>query len=304
VFFEISKFFFLGIGILSLMSCSAAPPLQPLTLQGFSQILKPGDVVETATGEILSFESLINALSKVQIIYAGETHTGIEDHRLQLKILKGLQARKPSLTLALEMFPAEAQPILDQYSQGLISEKEFLEKIEWEKNWGYPFDLYRGLFHWARARHLEMVGLNAPIEIVNLIAQKGLESLNPMERTRVASDFHRDHPEHLENLRRQYAHHPQGKIKNFETFYEAQLAWEETMAEILVRTLNAPSRTGPILVLIGRGHILYHYGLPRLARMRSEHTFKTVVSIPSDYPFRTLDPKMVDYFYITDNSDF
>ncbi|MBA4392869.1 MAG: hypothetical protein C0407_04885 [Desulfobacca sp.] len=303
VFFDFIKISLLGFVILSLIRCSAVPLLQPLILQGSSHILKPGDVVETATGEIVSFQSLINNLSEIQIIYVGETHTRIEDHRLQLEILKGLQTQHPSLILALEMFPREAQPILDQYSQGLISEKEFLENLGWEKNWGYPFDLYRGIFHWARARRLKMVGLNAPIEIVNLIAQKGLGALRPGERRRVALDFHLDHLEHQEILRRQYAHHPQGKIKNFETFYEAQLAWEETMAETLAQTLKAPSGEGPILVLVGRGHIVNKLGLPRLVQIRKEHTFKTILSIPSDYPFRTLDPKMADYLWITDASN-
>jgi uncharacterized iron-regulated protein len=301
--FEFIKIVFPGLVILSLMSCSVVPPLQPLILQGYSQILRPGDVVETTTGQILSFESLLNNLSEVQIIYVGETHTRQEDHHLQLEILKGLQARHPSLILALEMFPREVQPILDHYSLGQITEKEFLERVDWEKNWGYPFDLYRGLFHWARARRLQMVGLNAPKEIVSLIAQKGLEGLTPTERLRVASDFHLDLLEHREGLRRQYDHHPQGKIKNFETFYEAQLAWEETMAETLAQTLKAPSRTGPVLVLVGRGHILFHLGLPLLVKLRSEHTFKTIVSIPLDYPFRTLDPKMADYLWITENSN-
>ncbi len=251
--FKFIKIFLLGLIFLSLLSCSAAPPLQPLILQGFSKNLKPGDVVETASGEVLSIESLIDHLSKVQVVYVGETHTRIEDHHLQLEILKGLQARYPSLILALEMFPREAQPILDHYSQGQISEKEFLERIEWGKIWGYPFDLYRGLFHWARARRLKMVGLNAPIEIVNRISQKGLEALDPQERLRVATDFHLNHPEYRETLRLQYAHHPKGKIKNFETFYEAQLAWEETMAETLALLLSSLSKEDRAVVLIGRG---------------------------------------------------
>lgn len=297
------KIFLPGLIFLFLMGCSAAPPLQPLILKGFSKNLKPGDVVETVSGEVLSVESLIDNLSEVQIIYLGETHTRIEDHRLQLVILKGLQTRHPSLILALEMFSREAQPILDLYSQGQISEKEFLERIEWEKTWGYPFDLYRGLFHWARARRLKMIGLNAPLEIVNRISQKGLEALDPQERLRIASEFHLDHPEYRETLRRQYAHHPHGKIKNFETFYESQLAWEETMAETLAQTLNVPSKGGPILVLIGRGHIEYKLGLPRLVQIRKKHSFATVVSIPVDYPFRTLDTKMADYLWITDNSN-
>jgi len=289
---------FWGLGLLSLTNCSLRPQIQPLSLQGFSQNLKPGEAVETATGEVLSFESLVNRLSKVDVVYVGETHIRTEDHRLQLDILKGIQSRHTSPILALEMLPREVQPFLDQYSQGLISEKDFREGVQWEKNWGYPFDLYRGIFHWARARRLKMVGLNAPIEVVKHIAQKGLEYLTPEERQKVALEFHLDHSEHRETIRRQYAHHPKGKIKNFESYYEAQLAWEETMAETLTQTLRDASGIGPILVLVGSGHIAYKLGLPRLVRIRKEHTFKTILSIPSDYPSRILDPKLADYLWI------
>lgn len=286
------------------MRCSTPTPFPPLSLKGFSQKLNPGDIVETRTGAILSFESLIHNLSKVRIIYIGETHTRKEDHRIQLEILKGLFARCPSLKLGLEMFPTEAQPVLDSYSQGLMPEKEFLKKSEWEKNWGYSFDLYRGIFHWARARGLKMIGLNAPIEVVNRIAHNGLEALNPGERARMAAKFSPDHQEHREYLQKQYAHHPPGKIKNFQTFYEAQQAWEETMAETLAQWLSALPPEDPIAVLIGRGHILYHIGVPRLVQVRKELSFATVLSIPVDYPFSTIDPRLADYLWIIDKSDF
>ncbi|MGC1404195.1 MAG: ChaN family lipoprotein, partial [Thermodesulfobacteriota bacterium] len=109
----------LGLTILFLIGCSAAPPLQPLILKGSFNHLRPGDIVETATGAFLSLDSLIDNLSKYPIIYVGETHPSVEDHRLQQEILKGLYGRNPSLMVAMEMFPREVQPWLDQYSQGL-----------------------------------------------------------------------------------------------------------------------------------------------------------------------------------------
>lgn len=297
---KIITLIFLGLGLLPWANCSIRPSLQPLILQGSSPHLKSGDAVDTASGEVLSLDSLVKRLSKADIIYMGETHTRMEDHQLHLTLLKGLQTLHPNLILALEMLPRETQPLVDHYSQGLLTEKDFLTRADWEKNWGYPFDLYRGIFHWARARSLKMAALNAPNEIVNRIAQNGLQQLSPEDRRKVASDFHYDHPEHLEMLRKQYAHHPKGKIKNFESFYEAQLAWEETMAETLSELLKTPSRQGPIVVLVGRGHIAHKFGLPRLVGIRKAHTFKTILPIPPDYPSRTLDPKMADYLWITD----
>lgn len=298
--FESIKTTVLGLAFLVLIGCSAAPPLQPLILQGNSRNLRSGDIVETATNAFLSFDSLIDHLSTNQIIYVGETHPSTEDHHFQQEILKGLFAKNPSLMVAMEMFPREVQPWLDHYSQGLISEKEFLEKVDWEKNWGYPFDLYRGLLHLARARRLKIIGLNAPIEVINKIAQNGFSSLTPLERNRLASDFHFDHPGHREYLRRQYMHHPQENIKNFDTFVEAQLGWEETMAETLARVTASFSKGQKILVLIGKGHLLHQLGVPRLTKLRTNLTFKTVIPLPLDYPVRTLEPDLADYICITE----
>ncbi len=290
----------LSLAFLALIGCAAAPQLRPLVLRGSSADLRPGAIVETATGIPLSFDSLIDHLSKYPIIYVGESHTSEEDHRLEREILKGLSSRTPSLMLAMEMFPREAQPWLDQYSRGLIPEKEFLEKENWEKNWGFPFDLYRGIIHLARARNIPIIGLNAPIDVVNQVAREGISALTPQDRGRLASDFHPDDPEHRAYLQRQFEHHPRGNIKNFETFLESQAAWEETMAETLARTAAALSPGGQILVLLGKGHLIYRLGVPRLTKLRSNTPFKTVIPIPLDYPVRTLDPALADYICITD----
>lgn len=290
---------FLGLLFLSLLACAAPPKRPPMVLQGSSQPLKPGDIIDTATGSWLTFEALIQNLNRAAIIYVGETHTRPEDHQLQLDILKALYGRSPDLILALEMFPREMQPLLDQYAQGRITEREFLEKENWMKNWGYPFDLYRGLLHWTRAKRVRIIGINAPQEVVDQVAKAGLAALAPVDRDRLAADIHADHPEQREYLQHQYAMHPRGAIKDFETFYEAQKAWEETMAETLARETASLTPDQHILVLIGKGHITHQWGVPRLTQMRVPASFRTVLPVSIHYPFRTLPPSMADYLYIT-----
>ena len=87
-----------------------------------------GDVIETATGNVISFDELIGDLSNVSIVYVGEIHTSAEDHKVQLKILEKLSQGGRCVELAMEMFPAEAQPILDRYIQGEMAEENFLKR--------------------------------------------------------------------------------------------------------------------------------------------------------------------------------
>jgi uncharacterized iron-regulated protein len=298
--FSLIKKALIGFMLFSITACATGPSPQPLRLQGSSHPLKPGDIIETATGSLLSFEGLLRNLSQVSIIYVGETHTNPEDHRLQLSILKELYTRDQSLVLAMEMFPREVQPLLDQYSQGLMAEGEFLQEENWEQNWGYPFDLYRGVLHWARARKLKIIGLNAPKEVVNQVAKDGLAALSAPDRNRLAAEFHPVHAEQRESLLHQYAMHPRVNIKDFETFFQAQRAWEETMAETLAKEAASLTPGHHILVLIGKGHVAHQWSVPRLTRLRIPSSFRTVLPISVNTPLRILKPSLADYLFITE----
>jgi uncharacterized iron-regulated protein len=265
--------------------------------------LAPGDIIDAKTGKLISFETLMDQLSDARIVYVGETHTSLEDHRIQLQVLKGMYARNSSLALAMEMFPFEAQPQLDRYSAGLITEERFLKSARWEKVWGYPFQLYRPILTWARERGLKLIGLNAPHEVVRKIARTGLASLTSSERKRVAAEFHLDDQEHRDYVRQQYEQHLKSSIKSFETFYEAQLAWEETMADTLARSLRFQPENQQITVLIGNGHIVDKVGAPRLANLRVEHVNKTIVTLPVDLAVQEIDPKIGDFVWITSKSE-
>ncbi len=272
---------------------SGAPPLKP-------QPLKPGDIIDTKTGGVISFDSLMTELSKAKVVYVGETHTSAEDHEIQLKIAKALFAANPSLALAMEMFPSRAQPVLDRYTQGLLTEDDFVRESEWEKVWGYPFQLYRGLTAFAAEKRLKIIGLNIPHEIVRKISRNGLSSLNAEERSQVALDIDYDDIEHRNYIQEEFEQHIQGSIKDFDTFYEAQLAWEESMAETLADFLEASGAETKVLVIIGKGHMSYRFGAPQRTARRVNHVYKTIAPFPYNHPDRVVDPKLADYVWLTE----
>ncbi len=295
--------FLIGSVVAGVSACMPAGLKRPLSLHEIDGGLKVGDIVDAHTGDVLSFPVLMAKLARARLIYVGESHTSKEDHRVQLKVLKGLHAQNRSLTLAMEMFPREVQPLLDRYASGEIPEEEFLKEVDWDRTWGYPFQLYRGIMTWARDQRIRIVGLNAPHEVVRKIAQSGLSSLTVTERNRVAREFHPDDPVHQEYLRRQYHLHQKESISDLNTFMEAQLAWEETMAETLVETLAAGAPDEQVVVLIGKGHISDRVGVPRLVRERLEQPGLSIAPVPLDYPGRTADPSIADYVWITDRPE-
>ncbi|MCE5334550.1 MAG: ChaN family lipoprotein, partial [Desulfobacteraceae bacterium] len=154
-----------------------------------------GEVVETETARRLSFDEMMDRLPGASVVYVGETHTSTEDHRAQLEILQRLARSGECVELGMEMFPRTAQPVLDRYVRGEMSEEEFLKEVRWDEVWGFPFQLYRGLVDFARSRRIRIIGLNAPQEVVRRIARVGLSGLEPGERAQIGREFHLDDPE-------------------------------------------------------------------------------------------------------------
>ncbi len=264
--------------------------------------MQPGDIVETRTGEVITFERLMDELADARVVYIGETHTSIEDHRFQLQVAESLAARNPRLILAMEMFPRNRQPLLDEYSQGSMTEQTLYEKSDWKNIWGYPFQLYQGLLAWARQKRIKVVGLNAPPAVVRKVGQSGISSLAPEERSQIAATIDLDDADHRAYLKQGFDLHPRGSIRDFEAFYEAHLTWEETMAETLADTLAAMDRNDQVLVLIGKGHIMQGFGVPKRAEKRVPHSFKTIVPIPVDSTQEAIGSELADYVLITEKS--
>jgi uncharacterized iron-regulated protein len=53
-----------------------------------------------------------------------------------VRIIKDLLAKGKELAIGMEMFERSQQPTLDRWSQGLLTEEEFLKESQWEENVG------------------------------------------------------------------------------------------------------------------------------------------------------------------------
>ena len=114
----------------------------------------------------------------------------------------------------------------------------------------------------------------------------------PDERRLVASDIDTGNEGHRSYVERCLMNNPHHKIKSFENFYEAQCAWEDTMADSIARKLE----TGPMVVVVGNGHIQYKYGVPNRAYQRNQASFRTVylASVGSE-----VDLDLADFIWVT-----
>ncbi|MBE9128977.1 MULTISPECIES: ChaN family lipoprotein [unclassified Coleofasciculus] len=223
------------------------------------------------TPSIESRETIVQELLKADIVYLGETHDSPEDHNAQLEILQALYQQNPKIAIAMEMFQRPYQDILDRYLAGQITEAQLIQQTEYEQRWGFPWEYYAPLLRFAKTHQLPVLALNTPTEVTRKVARTGLESLTPTEQQHIPprSEIRTDNAEYRQMIREIYEqHHPkgQGNSTNFERFFTAQVLWDETMAAGIADFVKA-NPDYQVMVIVGKGHIVYGYGIPsRVAR--------------------------------------
>ncbi|MEB3277963.1 MAG: ChaN family lipoprotein [Lyngbya sp.] len=216
-------------------------------------------------------QKILQNLASADVVYLGETHDRIADHQAQLQIIQQLYQKNPQMVIGLEMFQRPYQPILDQYIAGEISETELIEKSEYLQRWGFPWSNYAEILRFARQNQIPVLALNTPTEVTRKVARGGLESLTTEDKTYIPplTEIRTDNAEYRQMLQDIYQqhHHGKGNSEAFENFFLAQVLWDETMAETIAKYLqNHPN--SQVIVLAGKGHIIYNYGIPSRVERR------------------------------------
>ncbi|MBI4776165.1 MAG: ChaN family lipoprotein [Deltaproteobacteria bacterium] len=256
------------------------------------------DIVDTKTGRVVAFDDLLAALTEVQVAFIGETHDQVSHHEIQLKIIRALLEVQADVVLGMEMFTYEVQPVLDAWTLGELDEETFLREVDWDAIWGYPYILYRDILDEARIWSLKVLGLNAPHDVIQRIARGGLKGLSPEDRSKVAEDIVLDLPDYRKYIRKQYTEHDQKDLENFEFFFQAQRAWDETMADTLAKHLLEIERTAKILVFAGAGHIYKGYGIPDSFKRRTGLPYVTIIPVEPGYAGEAVRDRIADYIWV------
>ncbi len=250
-----------------------------------------GETRGIALYKLESLDDIARAASLNKIIFLGEEHDRYEHHLAQLSIIKWLHENGHNIAIGMEMFQKQFQDILDEYISGEINEIEFLKRTQYFKRWGYNWKEYKPILDYARKEKIPVIALNVPQELTDKVAKKGIEALTPQEKAELPEiDF--ENLAYREYLRWIYERHPEKKeeIKDFNSFYQAQLIWDEGMAESIVSYLRKhPDKQ--MVVLVGKAHVVYGYGIPSRVARRGYESY-CIVLLGGDDP---LEPGMADY---------
>jgi uncharacterized iron-regulated protein len=283
---------------LCVAGCAGSRPLQPPTaaVEGVAERFRPWQIVDLSAGKVIPFEELIARISSKNLIFVGEDHDNPDHHLIQIQILQAVADRSPSLTVGMEFFQEQQQPILDRYIQGETTEAQFLQAVDWEKAWGYDYHFYRPLMLLARERRYRVLAINAPNSIVRKVARSGLKSLEPSERDQLPKKIDLSNEQHRAFLWEIYKEHSPRDLRNFEFFYEAQCVWEETMAHNLAEHLGRGR--GRLIAFTGNGHLVNKFGIPDRTVRRVPVSMVTVMPYPL-HGKETIDKGTADYVWFT-----
>lgn len=262
--------------------------------------------IPTATPTLTTSTSeteIIQALSQAQVVYLAEIHDRSADHQAQLEIIAQLYQRNPNIAIALEMFQRPFQEVLDQYLAGEISEDELVTQTEYEHRWGYDWELYAPIIRFAKAHNLPLLALNTPSEITRQVAQEGLESLSPAQQEQIPplAEIDLDNDAYRQRLQAIYQQHAgHGSSDSFERFLAAQVLWDETMAEKIAAFVSDNSDS-QVIVLAGRGHVIYGHGIPSRVARRIDLPNFTQRSVLFNAPSpEEIEEGMTDYVWSVD----
>ncbi len=243
-----------------------------LQINGIAQPLAVDTILDTASGATLSFDQLMDQLVPARIIYVGERHTSARHHDVQLRIIRALAARKHNVSVGMEMFDHTYQQRLDQWSKGELDYDDFLKWTHWYANWKFNDALYKDILLYIRDNRIRLVGLNIPFHLPPKIAIGGLDSLTPAERSLLPGTIDTTRAEHRSYLEGIFKMHKIKGRKDFDNFYTAQCAWEDGMASRIAENLG----DGTMVVIVGNGHIIRHFGIPDRAFDRTGAPFRTI----------------------------
>ena len=229
-------------------------------------------ITDSRTAELITPAELPARLAGVDVLLVGESHTDVDSHRVQHRVVQELDRAGRKVMIGLEMFPYTHQEHLDRWVAGQYSEQGFLDLGDWYTVWGYHWNYYRDLFLLARERGIPMFGVNTPREVVKAVREKGFQDLTEEEAAHIPSEIDTESEDHLTLFKAYFDEDdPIHKMMNDDAWkgmLRAQCTWDATMGYNSIQAFEAHAEGDDdaiMVVFAGSGHVAYGLGIERQA---------------------------------------
>jgi uncharacterized iron-regulated protein len=252
-------------------------------------------VTRVSDKQSVTLPYLISQAKRSDLVLVGEAHDDKAHHEMQLTLIRALCTPQSPFVIGLEMFQADSQPELDNWTAGKLSETDF-QKI-YARNWSLDWALYRDIFLYARDNQIPMVALNISKELVAKVSRSGFASLTPEESRYLPEgatcDLNNPHTAFLKSsFQEVFKHASNGR--NFTFFCEAQTLRNSGMAMNIARYVKKhPGRK--IVALAGIWHAVKNAIPDQLERSESALTNTVILPEIAELNAKNATPEVADY---------
>ncbi|NGN98767.1 ChaN family lipoprotein [Grimontia sp. S25] len=259
---------------LTLLGCASSLSSQQLPTSGTLYDYR----IASPMGEPYSVNKLASAVADADVVLIGEWHSHPGVHLFQAQFLASLTQQNPNTALSMEQFTRPEQAVLDAYLAGEFGENTLLSETN---DWPNYEGSYRPLVEYAKANDLPVIAANAPKDIVRCIGREGksyLDKLSAEERGWVAKTLSDEDSPYKEKFYAAMFHGDETKTENQ---YQAQIAWDDTMAESIVDFL-AENPSYQVMHIAGAFHVEGGLGIAARILARNPDLSIAVISPQTD----------------------
>lgn len=272
-------------------------------------------IYSVKTGKMVTLKDVVSDMENYDILLFGEEHNDSVTHFIESTMLELLHLKfGEEVALSMEMFDRDVQPIMNEYLQGFIREKQFKKDARAWSNYGD----YKPMVDFARQKKLDVICANAPSRYANLAGRMGFPALNilpdeskqyiaPLPYDTATGKYHLklsgiDHGAAADSTKKTAAPASMGKSFNM---VMAQSLWDATMAySITEYQKQKKNKDKKIMHVNGKFHSDEGFAVATQLGKYNAKTKALIISASSDAVFPDVKwedyKKYGDYIVITD----
>ncbi|RKY19729.1 MAG: hypothetical protein DRP63_00020 [Planctomycetota bacterium] len=247
---------------------------------------------------------LCRELVAAKAVFAGEFHASVGAHAMQLWVLKTLAAAGKKVVVAVEWFQQPYQKALDDYLKGKTDEKTMLEATQFKKRWGYDWAFFKQIIEFCRKNGIKVYAANVPSELSHAVAQNGLKNIPENLKKWLPKQMDTSNATHRKYVEKRFEPMlKQGILtkERLDSFYEAQVLWDEVFAEQAARALKE-SGADTVVLFAGAAHLGHRAAVPNRFHQRTNITPLVLLPCSANTPLKKIvDTTVVncDYLFFT-----
>lgn len=269
-------------------------------------------------GRRIDWATMMDAIGRADVVIVGEQHDDAIGHAVQAAIAADATGRWPGTAISFEMLERDEQDVIEDFREGII-DADTLAALTNSESWageGSWAAWYQPILNAAQRNGSPIIAANAPRRYVRLARSDGYERLGDLpKRRRAYVHWPRELPR--ERYWERFAGFmtgassghgdgdderslPQpGENPMVESLYRAQMAWDATMAQSMVRALKQGAPR--VIHMVGQFHSDFEGGTVQQVKSQAPGSSVLTISMQRAWPdeMRPMDAGRADVIIYT-----